>query len=141
MSARNITTALAVAACAATALVPAAQAASSAGVGPQKVQHGGTFPVTVAGQHPAVRAGQHLRSGQILLSRHVTLKHGGRAQFLMTCPQGKFNRGMAPGTGEQIDFLVTHVRHYVGFRDVAMTAVSRVHPGKTGHGTVYAICS
>jgi hypothetical protein len=141
MSHRHLLLSALVSAGAVGAPLPCAQAAAPIGVGPQRIQHGGTFPVTIAGQRPPVRAGQRLGAGQILLSREVILAHGARVQLELTCPSGTNDRGIGVGNGTQIGFAVTDTHHYVGSRAVAVTATSRVHADAVGHGTVYAICS
>jgi cytochrome c len=133
---RTILTAVALAA----GLTASAFAATPT-VGTQHVQEGGTFPVDVAGQHPAVRAGDALRHGQRLISRKVTLGHGKHVTVTLTCPSGTVQRGLATGSSTAVSFNVAKGQHYPGARTVRVDADGRAPVGQAGSGHVYGLCS
>jgi hypothetical protein len=123
------------------ALAVSAVASTGAQVSVQKVQAGGTFPVAVPGQHPAVRQGDRLRHGQRLISRRVTLPASTSRHVTLTCPGKTRNNGVAVSETAKVAFESVGGKSYVGRRLIRIVASSLHNTGPSASGTVYALCS
>lgn len=124
-------------AAAAFAAAGTAAAAAAPIVSKQRTSAATKAPLIIPGT--GIEKGERLPRGARLVFRDVTLEGKQTARLTITAPAGKKLRGLAPREGQEVGFVVTDKRSYVGRTKVRLRAYANPKADGEVAGRIYGL--